>query len=49
MQIRGSIPLEWTQKPTMKYTPAIHISDVRIFAIAMIIRILTLLTITLIS
>lgn len=29
VQIRGSIPLAWTQTPTMKYTPRIHIEDVR--------------------
>ncbi|KAK8802946.1 hypothetical protein WA588_002106 [Blastocystis sp. NMH] len=27
VQIRGSIPLAWTQTPTMKYTPRIHIED----------------------
>ena len=30
VQVRGSIPLAWTQTPTMKYTPRIHIDDVRI-------------------
>ena len=27
-QIRGSIPLEWSQTPYMKYTPRIHIGNV---------------------
>lgn len=27
-QIRGSIPLEWSQTPYMKYTPKIRVGDV---------------------
>ena len=28
VQVRGSIPLEWTQKPYLKYTPKIIVHDV---------------------
>ena len=28
VQVRGSIPLEWTQKPYLKYTPKIVVHDV---------------------
>lgn len=31
-QIRGSIPLQWSQTPYMKYTPKIHIGDVMLNA-----------------
>jgi hypothetical protein len=27
VQVRGSIPIIWTQKPNLKYKPSIHIDE----------------------
>ena len=36
-QIRGSIPLEWSQTPTLKYSPSIRVFGVLLFSLSHLI------------